>query len=456
MAFVEQPGVLKIRLVSHASVVISCGDTKIWTDPWVVGRAFNDSWTLWPPPAFSAAVLEGVDYLWISHEHPDHLNFPTLAALPAHFRAQVTLLFQDNNPERIFTPLRQLDFRKFQVLPHRSITQLTARTAIYCYRVGTLDSCLGVISDGQTALNLNDARLNAADYARILHDIGPVDAVLNQFSVAVKDPVVDYQQHARAAGQHVLQSVAADHRGLRAKVTVPFASFMYFSSIDNAHMNAFSNTPRDVFDFCRDRGQEVIVLYPGDEYGVSQPHDSALALTRYEAAYAKLRSRAYDIPAVVRLSQLAEAFQGLARNLRARYPQFLLRGLHPLHIRIPDLDATVKLTLATGAMSPAATNAKPDAEIYSQPLHYCLTQTWGMGTLTNSARFTLLRDERNWRAHKALFALNNAGVYLRSRYLLRRQNWAYLKDRLNGMILLYGADAGSRTAKAVPNLRRRA
>ena len=134
------------------------------------------------------------------------------------------------------------------------------------------------------------------------------------------------------------------------------------------------------------------------------------------------------------LSQLAEAFQGLARNLRARYPQFLLRSLHPLHIRIPDLDATVKLTLATGAMSPAATNAKPDAEIYSQPLHYCLTQTWGMGTLTNSARFTLLRDERNWRAHKALFALNNAGVYLRSRYLLRRQNWAYLKDRLNGMM----------------------
>jgi len=107
-------------------------------------------------------------------------------------------------------------------------------------------------------------------------------------------------------------------------------------------------------------------------------------------------------------------------------------------------------------MSPATTNAKPDAEIYSQPLHYCLTRTWGMGTLTNSARFTLLRDERNWRAHKALFALNNAGVYLRSRYLLRRQNWAYLKDRLNGMILLYGADAGSRTAKAVPNLRRRA
>jgi UDP-MurNAc hydroxylase len=449
-------GVLKIRLVSHASVVITSGDTKIWTDPWLVGKAFNNSWTLWPAPVSSAGLLEGVEYLWISHEHPDHLNFPTLAALPADFREHVTLLFQDNHPERIFAPLRQLHFRKFQVLSHRSITQLSARTSIYCYRVGTLDSCLGVMSDGHTALNLNDARLNPADYARILHDIGPADAVLNQFSVAVKDSVVDYQRHARAAAQHVLQSVAADHRGLRAKVTVPFASFMYFSSIDNAHMNAFNNTPRDVLDFCRDRGQEVVVLYPGDEYTVSQPHDSSVALTRYEAAYAKLRSVAYDTPVVVRLSQLAEAFRDLSQNLRARYPQFLLRRLHPLHIRIPDLEATVKLTLATGALSQTDTNAPPGVEIYSQPLHYCLTQPWGMGTLTNSGRFTLLCDERNWKAHKALFALNNAGVYLRPRYLLRRQNWGYLKDRLNGMMRYTERTRAQVRQRLLPALRQRA
>ncbi len=56
-----------------------------------------------------------------------------------------------------------------------------------------------------------------------------------------------------------------------------------------------------------------------------------------------------------------------------------------------------------------------------------------MGTLTISGRFILLKNQRNWQVHKALFALNNAEVYLRLRYLLRRQNWAYLKDRLNGM-----------------------
>ena len=97
------------------------------------------------------------------------------------------------------------------------------------------------------------------------------------------------------------------------------------------------------------------------------------------------------------------------------------------------LDTTVRLSIADGSMTEASLNAQPDAIIYSQPLHYCLAQTWGMGTLMISGRFTLLRDERNWKAHSALFALNNADVYLGPRYAFRRQNWMYLKDRLNGL-----------------------
>jgi hypothetical protein len=264
-------------------------------------------------------------------------------------------------------------------------------------------------------------------------DIGRIHVVLNQFSVAVKESVVDYERHAPAAAQNVLESVSADHRGLGANVTVPFASFMYFSSIDNANMNAFANKPRDVYEFCRNRGQEVVVLYPGDEHWVNQTHDTSAALARYEDAYSKLKSITYDLPPVVPLYQLSDTFQALARDLEARYPRFLLRKLRPLRVCIPDLEATVEMAVANSSMARAEKNAQPDAVIYSQPLHHCLAHTWGMGTLTISGRFTLLKGERNWKAHKALFTLNNSEVYLRPRYVLRRQNWAYLNDRLNGM-----------------------
>lgn len=424
---------MKLRLVSHASIILNCTDTNVWTDPWLMGKAFNDSWTLLPPAEFAESLLEKIEYLWLSHEHPDHLNFPTLASLPAKFKERVTILFQDNKAERIFEPLRKLGYRKFTVLPHRRTVALTAQTRVCCYRVGTLDSCLAVMNGGQTVLNVNDARLNAADCARILKDVGPVDAVLNQFSIAVKESVADYEKRASTAARNVLTSVSADHRQLGAKVTIPFASFIYFSAIDNKHMNAFSNKPRDVFDSGKNHRQQVAVLYPGDEYEVNQPHDSLTALARYDALYSRFDAIPYDVPRIVPLSQIVEAFHALVRDLRQRYPLLLLRRLHPLRIRIPDLDVMIDIGIANDSITQVAMNERADVIIYSQPLHYCLAHTWGMGTLTISGRFLLVRNVRNWKIHKALLALNNAEVYLRPRYLLRRQNWAYLKDRLNGI-----------------------
>ncbi|MGH7905879.1 MAG: MBL fold metallo-hydrolase [Candidatus Binataceae bacterium] len=99
---------MKIRLVSHASVIVKCSDVTIWSDPWLLSKAFNDSWSLYPAADFSPSLLDDVRFLWLSHEHPDHLNFPTLASLPPDFKQRVTILFQDNNPDRIFAPLRGL------------------------------------------------------------------------------------------------------------------------------------------------------------------------------------------------------------------------------------------------------------------------------------------------------------------------------------------------------------
>ena len=48
----DQPSAaMSVTLVSHASVVIDTGSVRIWTDPWLFGKAFNDSWLLLVPAA---------------------------------------------------------------------------------------------------------------------------------------------------------------------------------------------------------------------------------------------------------------------------------------------------------------------------------------------------------------------------------------------------------------------
>ena len=47
---------MKIRLVSHASVIISCSDAKIRTDPWLVSKERFKPWTCWMIIVFKAGM----------------------------------------------------------------------------------------------------------------------------------------------------------------------------------------------------------------------------------------------------------------------------------------------------------------------------------------------------------------------------------------------------------------
>ena len=237
---------MKLRLVSHASVLIETDDCRIWTDPWLFGKAFNDSWSLLGPAVWDEAWLADIDYLWISHEHPDHFHIPTLRSLPEAFKQRVTVLFQENNSDKMFEAFAKLGFSRHRALRHRVACQLTASTTVYCYQVLPMDSALAVTSGGACVLDLNDAEVNTRDCHMIRRDLGRVDVVLNQFSVAGYAGLADRSRHLTDLAERVLENVSENHRELAAGCTIPIASFIYFSAEDNRYVNAFANTPRRV------------------------------------------------------------------------------------------------------------------------------------------------------------------------------------------------------------------
>ena len=104
---------MQVQLISQASVVIHCSDCKIWTDPWLVGKAFNNSWSLHPKPEFDMQSLDDIDFLWISHEHPDHFNIPTLKMLPKEWKERVIVLFQEKGSERMVKAFQRFDTGQF-------------------------------------------------------------------------------------------------------------------------------------------------------------------------------------------------------------------------------------------------------------------------------------------------------------------------------------------------------
>lgn len=423
---------MQVQLVSHASVLIRTADTQIWTDPWLAGKVFNNSWTLLSPPAWDPAWLDAIDYIWLSHEHPDHFNIPTLRALPEAFKRRVVVLYQANNSDKMFEALRKLGFPNALALPHRQTLALLGRTRVYCYQVGQMDSCLAVLGDDEVLLNVNDAEVDAADCKLMRADLGPPRVVLNQFSLAGYTGEPDRAARLPVKARQVVTNMIANHRDLGAQVTIPIASFIYFSSVDNAYMNAYANTPRAVAEAFAGAGLRLAVLANGDRYTVGAAWDSAPALRRHDADYAGIAARPQDPVPPASLAELSAALAALGARLGELYPRWLLRAwLRPVVARLEDLGETVEIDLAHGHLR-RTPGAAPDLSLHAQPLLFALQHPFGVQTLGVSARVTVRANASNWRRHRILLAMLNAEVYLRPDLLLTRRNLEHARARLGG------------------------
>ena len=69
---------MKVTHIASAAVLVSHKNTKILTDPWLVGEEYYGSWTHYPPMDIDFKQFDDVDYIYISHIHPDHMSKETL------------------------------------------------------------------------------------------------------------------------------------------------------------------------------------------------------------------------------------------------------------------------------------------------------------------------------------------------------------------------------------------
>ena len=409
-----KPADVSITLVSHASVVIDVGGVRILTDPWQFGTAFNDSWKLIAPAADLDAMLDGIDFLWLSHEHPDHFHIPTLRALPHAFKKRVTVLFQrSSDADKMVRALNgMLGFPNVVLLDHRDWVQVAPGVEVYCYHSRQIDSALAVRGGGRVILNLNDCEASERDLTILRQDLGPLDVLLNQFSVAGFDGD-EGQLASQAAG--ILDTMVRDHRALDARTTIPFASYVYFCCSDNAKINGFINAPGAVAERFAAEQLSLSVLAMGQTLQVGASHDNASALEFFAKIYGSVDRLPIDQAPTVAFDDLKAAFAKLHAKLVRMHGRLALRLLKPVVIAVPDIGVNVRMAVRSGGFD--ITDAAPDIEINSQPLHFMLSNNFGLQTLGVSGRYRLFGNLGNWFRHRALFAMLNAGIGLSLRQI---------------------------------------
>ena len=174
---------MKVKYIKSSCVVVESNGLKILTDPWLVDGEYYGSWSHYPPLQINHDYFKKIDYIYISHIHPDHFSKKSLQILDK----KIPVLIHEYATPFLKLNIESLGFN-VQELPHNKKTQLKNGVTIdilaadncnpeLCskfmgcgiietkYKSTQIDS-LSVISDGKyNILNLNDCPFDLAQEA---------------------------------------------------------------------------------------------------------------------------------------------------------------------------------------------------------------------------------------------------------------------------------------------------
>lgn len=109
---------MRLTLIGHACWLIETVDFTILTDP-VFGEVFDDNLSTWcPTRRFNPEALPPIDAVYLSHQHSDHFDPPTLAGLAR----RVPLMLCANEPA-VLSVVKGLGFETVQ--PVRDFQAIT-------------------------------------------------------------------------------------------------------------------------------------------------------------------------------------------------------------------------------------------------------------------------------------------------------------------------------------------
>ena len=138
---------MRLRFVNHASIVCEHGGTRLISDPWLYGTAFNDGWDLVCESPIGAAELADMNYLWYSHEHPDHFSPRVLQDVPNERRRALTVLYRKTRDGKVLGLCKKLGFQTRE-LEDGVPVELEGGLRVTSQRVPLFDSWLLVEAGG--------------------------------------------------------------------------------------------------------------------------------------------------------------------------------------------------------------------------------------------------------------------------------------------------------------------
>ena len=405
---------MKLKFLNHASVLFDCGSVKILTDPWYSGKVFNEGWSLVCDGKTDINELD-FNFLWYSHEHPDHFRPEELKKIPSNKRGDI--LFQKTADQKVAEYCKHLGFCVMELRDCDLVN--IGGVQVQCGQSHGFDSWLRVTHEGKTALNVNDCRVETKeDVLTVKEIVGDVDVLLTQFGWANWVGNKGDDKSRATARRMAFERTGNQIKYLKPNHIIPFASFCTFSHEENVHCNEGQITAREFVYSYPD--ETVVVLSPEEEWEVGDSHDTEGSLQKWENLYSN-STTPLGKSEVVSLSVLNSAFEGMKEKLNKNNDMVKLRKfftapgeaatLPPTTIRLSDYgsNTTVVFNIFDDKLK-FLSHLNYDVSMSSNSLLFLMKFAWGRGTLTVNGRFQAnYKTFNNFLKQTQLYYNNNVG-----------------------------------------------
>ena len=380
----------EILWINHAGYEMRTSGLRIVHDPWIEGLAFDDGWSLVSQSIYGPSDFVGVNYIWFSHEHPDHFSPAVLRKIPQSVRRTITVLFQKTRDHRVINLCKNLGFKTKELEPGER-TSLGNGVAITCGVCGSRISYLFTETPENTYFNANDCV--GLDWAPVAAGFSrPVGVLLTQFSYAnwAGNPGNVAMMESQAAKK--IKEMEDQISVFKPNILIPFASYVWFCRNENFHLNAGANKIDAIVNIFRSK-VEVIVLYPGDKYIVGSSHDNSSAINHYITDFRKHDKPLqinYESTSISKLQELSGVQQNKLEEINwmsLLLPLKWLGYIKPVDIFLSDLKIGIRYTMFGGIIKQDLKRDQCEIEFASSSFANILRNGYGYSTLAINGRF---------------------------------------------------------------------
>lgn len=260
-----------LRFINHACVIIDIENVvKIATDPWVEGPCFQNGWWLQKPSKIDAYTeINSCDYIYISHNHPDHLHEVSLENIRKDMKFIVPN-FQSKSTEK---QLRKFGFNNLILMEFDDVIEFVKNVNFSMLKSGDFRDDSGFLFEIGNSKILTTVDSNFIDFGRINTDI---DIILSSFAGGASGFPLCFDDNTESEKVKIVERNKkaifslgiSQARSLNCRYFVPYAGFFKESEIRDEYIKKLNlkNTVSDYENFLNKFNIKTLNLLENDFY----------------------------------------------------------------------------------------------------------------------------------------------------------------------------------------------